>query len=284
MRRPTRSAVTVWRSRTRASIIPDLRIPTLVQRSRDGTDGLDGEALGPEAGGADAGERLPRLPSTLSRGRHRGRDRHVTRHGSSRARSGCGVREALSRTCFAGVGASYRSSTRRTIRESTAVPAGYFSVATFQEPAKRTEGKKTSVWRWPSTRGERPARQWELPDVIVYLRPAAGRGSSDGEAGLDELEALACRSRSAADGHVQSAATADRSPSTPEPRTSMLSAPGRDHGDRSERRRTSGTSKASSAKAAAIVTDDAILAVIRDEARPPFRLVSAGALRSPLPS
>ena len=49
------------------------------------------------------------------------------------------------------------------------VPAGYFSVATFQEPGWRTEGKKTLGLEMAEPAGDRLAsRRWELPDVIVY--------------------------------------------------------------------------------------------------------------------
>ncbi len=70
------------------------------------------------------------------------------------------------------------------------VPAGYFSVATFQEPGWRTEGKKTLGLEMAEPRGERlAARQWELPDVIVY--PTGGGTGVVGMAkAFDELEAL----------------------------------------------------------------------------------------------
>src|SRR5262249_57202486 len=49
------------------------------------------------------------------------------------------------------------------------VPRGYFSVATFQEPGWRTEGKKTLGLEMAEPAGERQAdRRWQLPDVIVY--------------------------------------------------------------------------------------------------------------------
>ena len=49
------------------------------------------------------------------------------------------------------------------------VPAGYFSVATFQEPGWRTEGKKTLGLEMAEPAGDRLAdRTWQLPDVIVY--------------------------------------------------------------------------------------------------------------------
>ncbi|MBX6316275.1 MAG: threonine synthase [Isosphaeraceae bacterium] len=70
------------------------------------------------------------------------------------------------------------------------VPAGYFSVATFQEPGWRTEGKKTLGLEMAEPRGERLAtRTWQLPDVIVY--PTGGGTGVVGMAkAFDELEAL----------------------------------------------------------------------------------------------
>jgi threonine synthase len=70
------------------------------------------------------------------------------------------------------------------------VPAGYFSVATFQEPGWRTEGKKTLGLEMAEPRGDRLAmRTWELPDVIVY--PTGGGTGVVGMAkAFDELEAL----------------------------------------------------------------------------------------------
>ncbi len=70
------------------------------------------------------------------------------------------------------------------------VPAGYFSVATFQEPGWRTEGKKTLGLEMAEPRGDRLAeRRWELPDVIVY--PTGGGTGVVGMAkAFDELEAL----------------------------------------------------------------------------------------------
>ena len=70
------------------------------------------------------------------------------------------------------------------------VPQGYFSVATFQEPGWRTEGKKTLGLEMAEPAGERLAdRRWQLPDVIVY--PTGGGTGVVGMAkAFDELEAL----------------------------------------------------------------------------------------------
>jgi threonine synthase len=70
------------------------------------------------------------------------------------------------------------------------VPAGYFSVATFQEPGWRTEGKKTLGLEMAEPRGERlHDRTWSLPDVIVY--PTGGGTGVVGMAkAFDELEGL----------------------------------------------------------------------------------------------
>lgn len=70
------------------------------------------------------------------------------------------------------------------------VPQGYFSVATFQEPGWRTEGKKTLGLEMAEPRGNRLAdRRWQVPDVIVY--PTGGGTGVVGMAkGFDELEAL----------------------------------------------------------------------------------------------
>jgi threonine synthase len=70
------------------------------------------------------------------------------------------------------------------------VPQGYFSVATFQEPGWRTEGKKTLGLEMAEPRGDRLGeRRWELPQVIVY--PTGGGTGVLGMAkAFDELEAL----------------------------------------------------------------------------------------------
>ncbi|MDB5352548.1 MAG: threonine synthase [Planctomycetota bacterium] len=70
------------------------------------------------------------------------------------------------------------------------VPQGYFSVATFQEPGWRTEGKKTLGLEMAEPRGDRlRSRTWKLPDVIVY--PTGGGTGVVGMAkAFDELEAL----------------------------------------------------------------------------------------------
>lgn len=70
------------------------------------------------------------------------------------------------------------------------VPNGYFSVATFQEPGWRTEGKKTLGLEMAEPAGDRLAdRTWSLPDVIVY--PTGGGTGVVGMAkAFDELEAL----------------------------------------------------------------------------------------------
>ena len=70
------------------------------------------------------------------------------------------------------------------------LPRGYFSVATFQEPGWRTEGKKTLGLEMAEPSGDRLAsRTWKLPDVIVY--PTGGGTGVVGMAkAFDELEAL----------------------------------------------------------------------------------------------
>ena len=70
------------------------------------------------------------------------------------------------------------------------LPLGYFSVATFQEPGWRTEGKKTLGLEMAEPRGDRLAeRVWRVPDVIVY--PTGGGTGVVGMAkAFDELEAL----------------------------------------------------------------------------------------------
>jgi threonine synthase len=70
------------------------------------------------------------------------------------------------------------------------VPRGFFSVATFQEPGWRTEGKKTLGLEMAEPRGDRlDDRKWSLPDVIIY--PTGGGTGVVGMAkAFDELEAL----------------------------------------------------------------------------------------------
>jgi threonine synthase len=77
----------------------------------------------------------------------------------------------------------------RRVREHY-VPQGYFSVATFQEPGWRTEGKKTLGLEMAEPAGDRLAdRRWELPDVIIY--PTGGGTGVVGMAkAFDELETL----------------------------------------------------------------------------------------------
>ncbi len=77
----------------------------------------------------------------------------------------------------------------RRIREEY-LPRGYFSVATFQEPGWRTEGKKTLGLEMAEPVGDRlKERRWQLPDVIVY--PTGGGTGVVGMAkAFDELEAL----------------------------------------------------------------------------------------------
>jgi threonine synthase len=77
----------------------------------------------------------------------------------------------------------------RRVREHY-VRAGYFNVATFQEPGWRTEGKKTLGLEMAEPSGDRLAsRTWELPDVIVY--PTGGGTGVVGMAkAFDELEGL----------------------------------------------------------------------------------------------
>ena len=83
-----------------------------------------------------------------------------------------------------------RSSTARERVREQYVPRGYFSVATFQEPGWRTEGKKTLGLEMAEPAGDRLAdRRWQLPDVIVY--PTGGGTGVVGMAkAFDELEAL----------------------------------------------------------------------------------------------
>jgi threonine synthase len=77
----------------------------------------------------------------------------------------------------------------RRVREHY-VPQGFFSVATFQEPGWRTEGKKTLGLEMAEPRDGRLAQgRWQLPDVIVY--PTGGGTGVVGMAkAFDELEAL----------------------------------------------------------------------------------------------
>ncbi len=70
------------------------------------------------------------------------------------------------------------------------VPAGYFSVATFQEPGWRTEGKKTLGLEMAEPSGDRlSSRMWQLPDVIVYPT-GGGTGVVGMVKAFNELEAL----------------------------------------------------------------------------------------------
>jgi threonine synthase len=70
------------------------------------------------------------------------------------------------------------------------VPQGWFSVATFQEPGWRTEGKKSLGLELAEPRGERTASGvWSVPDVIVY--PTGGGTGVVGMAkAFDELQAI----------------------------------------------------------------------------------------------
>jgi threonine synthase len=70
------------------------------------------------------------------------------------------------------------------------VPRGYFSVATFQEPGWRTEGKKTLGLEMAEPAGDDLAKgRWRLPDVIVYPT-GGGTGVVGMVKAFDELEAL----------------------------------------------------------------------------------------------
>jgi threonine synthase len=70
------------------------------------------------------------------------------------------------------------------------VPRGYFSVATFQDPGWRTEGKKTLGLEIAEPRGDRMTEmRWELPDVIIYPT-GGGTGIAGMAKAFDELEAL----------------------------------------------------------------------------------------------
>ncbi len=73
----------------------------------------------------------------------------------------------------------------RVVREQL-VPQGAFSVATFQEPGWRIEGKKTLGLEMAEPR---ESSRWRLPDVIVY--PTGGGTGVLGMAkAFDELQAL----------------------------------------------------------------------------------------------
>lgn len=80
-----------------------------------------------------------------------------------------------------------------TIKEAGALvkekylPQGYFSVATFQEPGWRIEGKKTLGLEIAEPR--RPERPWKLPQVIVYPT-GGGTGVLGMWKAFNELEAL----------------------------------------------------------------------------------------------
>lgn len=82
---------------------------------------------------------------------------------------------------------------RGTIREAGAYvrehlqPHGWFSVATFQEPGWRIEGKKTLGLELAEPRTGRP--QWSVPDVIVYPT-GGGTGVLGMWKAFDELQAL----------------------------------------------------------------------------------------------
>ena len=82
---------------------------------------------------------------------------------------------------------------RGTIREAGAlvreqlVPQGWFSVATFQEPGWRIEGKKTLGLELAEPAA--PGQPWRLPDVIVYPT-GGGTGVLGMWKAFAELEAL----------------------------------------------------------------------------------------------
>jgi threonine synthase len=146
----------------------------LVQGSRDGDDGGDGPVarLDP-AGRSDAGE-------------CRGLAGRICRSCGDRGDSGDGARYG---SASAGESGGSIVDCARRIREEY-LPRGYFSVATFQEPGWRTEGKKTLGLEMAEPAGERlRERRWQLPDVIVY--PTGGGTGVVGMAkAFDELEAL----------------------------------------------------------------------------------------------
>ena len=80
-----------------------------------------------------------------------------------------------------------------TIREAGALvkerylPEGFFSVATFQEPGWRIEGKKTMGLELAEPAA--PGDPWRLPDVVVYPT-GGGTGVLGMWKAFDELEAL----------------------------------------------------------------------------------------------
>ncbi|HEX6092105.1 MAG TPA: threonine synthase, partial [Dongiaceae bacterium] len=80
-----------------------------------------------------------------------------------------------------------------TIREAGAllkrdwIPEGWFSVATFQEPGWRIEGKKTLGLELAEPRA--PGGPWSLPDVIVYPT-GGGTGVLGMWKAFSELESL----------------------------------------------------------------------------------------------
>lgn len=67
------------------------------------------------------------------------------------------------------------------------LPQGYFSVATFQEPGWRIEGKKTMGLELAEPIS--PGKPWMLPDVIIYPT-GGGTGILGIWKAFDELEAL----------------------------------------------------------------------------------------------
>lgn len=101
---------------------------------------------------------------------------------------------------------------RGTIREAGAlvrqeyVPAGYFNVATFQEPGWRIEGKKTLGLELAEPINT--IDNWQLPDVVIYPT-GGGTGILGMWKAFDELEQLGLiDSRRPKMVAVQSAATA----------------------------------------------------------------------------
>ena len=77
------------------------------------------------------------------------------------------------------------------LRDEYISAQGYFSVATFQEPGWRTEGKKTLGLEMaePSRGSPGTDRTWKVPEVIVY--PTGGGTGVVGMAkAFDELETL----------------------------------------------------------------------------------------------